>query len=159
VTDLQKRVARAMAREFHGDEKDWREFQQEAKAVLAELGLTQAEPVAKLREALAEFDSEHGDPDAKALALLASVRELLNAAPQPQAHPLDVELAKLRIAVQAWENGVYARLAAPPRPQAEPVGAITRGHCENHKQPGGCPLHNLHCGWPKCDEREEKASG
>lgn len=35
--DLRERVARVMAREFHGDEKDWREFQQEAKAVLAEL--------------------------------------------------------------------------------------------------------------------------
>ena len=29
----------------------------------------------------------------------------------------------------------------------------TTGHCERHKQPGGCDLHNLHCGWPACDRR------
>lgn len=26
------------------------------------------------------------------------------------------------------------------------------GNCENAKKPGGCPLPNIHCGWPKCDE-------
>lgn len=30
----------------------------------------------------------------------------------------------------------------------------TTGHCENNKQPGGCQQHNLHCGWPKCDQKE-----
>lgn len=32
--------------------------------------------------------------------------------------------------------------------------AFTTGHCEHHKQPGGCQQHNLHCGWPKCDQKE-----
>ncbi len=26
------------------------------------------------------------------------------------------------------------------------------GNCENAKKSGGCPLPNIHCGWPKCDE-------
>ncbi|UZW62716.1 hypothetical protein [Lysobacter enzymogenes] len=26
------------------------------------------------------------------------------------------------------------------------------GACKQMRQPGGCPLHNLHCGYPKCDE-------
>lgn len=30
----------------------------------------------------------------------------------------------------------------------------TAGHCEHNKQPGGCQQHNLHCGWPKCDQKE-----
>lgn len=29
----------------------------------------------------------------------------------------------------------------------------TYGHCENGKRPGGCQLHNLHCGYPSCDRR------
>lgn len=29
----------------------------------------------------------------------------------------------------------------------------TTGHCENHKQKGGCQLHNLQCGWPNCDRK------
>ena len=30
---------------------------------------------------------------------------------------------------------------------------FTTGHCENKRKPGGCQLHNLHCGYPKCDQR------
>lgn len=38
--------------------------------------------------------------------------------------------------------------------KAEQHGAgYTTGHCENKRQPGGCHLHNLQCGWPKCDRR------
>lgn len=33
------------------------------------------------------------------------------------------------------------------------IPAFTTGHCDMHKQAGGCPLHNLQCGWPKCDQR------
>lgn len=25
------------------------------------------------------------------------------------------------------------------------------GLCENRKKPGGCPMHNLQCGYPACD--------
>jgi hypothetical protein len=38
------------------------------------------------------------------------------------------------------------------QPEQEPV-AYTTGHCENHKQKGGCQLHNLQCGWPDCDRK------
>jgi hypothetical protein len=31
--------------------------------------------------------------------------------------------------------------------------AYTPGHCENHKKPGGCPLSNLDCRYPKCDRQ------
>lgn len=55
-------------------------------------------------------------------------------------------------------NSIFARadeleaaLKASPV-QAEAVG-YTTGHCENHKRPGGCQLHNLQCGYPNCDRR------
>ena len=34
----------------------------------------------------------------------------------------------------------------------EPV-AYTTGHCKQKAQPGGCQLHNLHCGYPDCDRK------
>ena len=43
-------------------------------------------------------------------------------------------------------------LRAALEQQDEPV-AYTTGHCENHKQKGGCQLHNLQCGWPDCDRK------
>ena len=42
--------------------------------------------------------------------------------------------------------------AASKQPEQEPM-AHTTGHCENHKQKGGCQLHNLQCGWPDCDRK------
>lgn len=30
----------------------------------------------------------------------------------------------------------------------------TSGWCEEKKKPGGCQLHNLHCGYPNCDIRK-----
>lgn len=29
----------------------------------------------------------------------------------------------------------------------------TTGHCAEKNKPGGCQLHNLHCGYPACDRR------
>ena len=29
----------------------------------------------------------------------------------------------------------------------------TTGHCSAARQPGGCPHHNLQCGWPNCDRK------
>ena len=40
--------------------------------------------------------------------------------------------------------------------QATP--AFTEGHCEHKKAPGGCQLHNLHCGYPDCDRRPAGAT-
>ena len=44
------------------------------------------------------------------------------------------------------------------------VPEYTTGHCENHKHPKGCQLHNIQCGWPECDRRliaasQEKKNG
>ena len=54
-------------------------------------------------------------------------------------------------------SGAYLELKNALRdrleqPEQEPV-AYTTGHCENHKQKGGCQLHNLQCGWPDCDRK------
>ena len=49
--------------------------------------------------------------------------------------------------IKAQRDELRERLA---QPEQEPV-AYTTGHCENHKQKGGCQLHNLQCGWPDCD--------
>ena len=46
----------------------------------------------------------------------------------------------------------YPSSKALAQPEQEPV-AYTTGHCENHKQKGGCQLHNLQCGWPDCDRK------
>jgi hypothetical protein len=41
-----------------------------------------------------------------------------------------------------------ALAAAPTQPAPEPE--VIR--CRERLKPGGCQLHNLHCGWPKCNE-------
>jgi len=47
--------------------------------------------------------------------------------------------------VAAWNT------RAAPQPSA--ISAQPRmGRCREHAKPGGCQLHNLHCGYPKCDE-------
>lgn len=38
--------------------------------------------------------------------------------------------------------------------QAEPVAI----HCPEKRKPGGCQLHNLHCGWPECNKPESSTS-
>jgi len=47
-----------------------------------------------------------------------------------------------------WQQGaIYAFGPNPPAPkQAEP-----QIHCPEKLKKGGCQLHNLHCGWPKCN--------
>ena len=58
-------------------------------------------------------------------------------------------LAKDRQEVLRARAAIREALA---QPEQEPV-AHTTGHCENHKQKGGCQLHNLQCGWPDCDRK------
>lgn len=44
--------------------------------------------------------------------------------------------------------------ATPSTVKEEPTApAYTTGHCEAKKQKGGCPHHNVHCGYPDCDRR------
>lgn len=91
----------------------------------------------------------------------------------PPTPALDLVVEALREAIQAAKNDELAdeeqtgyspesaarallqKLAALAPPDAiraaEP--AFTTGHCENHRRPGGCQLHNLQCGWPDCDRK------
>lgn len=45
-----------------------------------------------------------------------------------------------------WHDGTHMIRIPDPRPKK------TGGNCPERKKPGGCQLHNLHCGYPKCDE-------
>lgn len=45
----------------------------------------------------------------------------------------------------------YLGLHAPVEPEEKP---LTTGHCIHKNQIGGCQLHNLHCGYPRCDTRK-----
>jgi hypothetical protein len=47
----------------------------------------------------------------------------------------------------------FALAAQPSEPKT-----YTEGHCANKKQPGGCQLHNLQCGYPDCDRRPVKVA-
>lgn len=38
--------------------------------------------------------------------------------------------------------------AAPPPNKPEPI------RCPEKLKPGGCQLHNLHCGWPACNKEK-----
>lgn len=42
----------------------------------------------------------------------------------------------------------------PPPLGSASAPTYTTGHCEHRKQPGGCQLHNLQCGYPACDRKE-----
>ena len=88
--------------------------------------------------------------------------------------PQQIEAMKLALEALKWCHGgepcgtaeaitaIEEALAQPEDPckganysqarEQEPV-AYTTGHCENHKQKGGCQLHNLQCGWPDCDRK------
>ena len=74
----------------------------------------------------------------------------------PKPRPTDDDYAE-----QGWKehNAAITALRAALAQQAEPVepAAYTTGHCENHKQKGGCQLHNLQCGWPDCDRKPTTA--
>ena len=54
------------------------------------------------------------------------------------------ELTALRAKVKALEDA------------ARPPEQWTYGHCRENAKPGGCQLHNLHCGYPDCDRRAAK---
>ncbi len=51
-----------------------------------------------------------------------------------------------------WRDFINALRERLAQLEQEPV-AYTTGHCEHHKQKGGCQLHNLQCGWPDCDRK------
>lgn len=37
----------------------------------------------------------------------------------------------------------------------KPIEPKAKDYCRNHTAPGGCQLHNVQCGWPKCNEPPE----
>ncbi|WP_454691185.1 hypothetical protein [Achromobacter aloeverae] len=45
--------------------------------------------------------------------------------------------------------------SAPAAESAEPV----RDYCPEKRKPGGCQLHNLQCGYPKCNQPPKTAGG
>lgn len=53
---------------------------------------------------------------------------------------------------RAWQAALASR-----DDRASEARGYTTGHCENHKKPGGCPMHNLQCGYPDCDRRPATA--
>ena len=65
--------------------------------------------------------------------------------------------------VSAWKAGELglgikefsALEAALAAQQAEPSQTI---YCAEKRKPGGGQLHNLHCGWPKCNESPQQAA-
>ena len=90
--------------------------------------------------------------------------------------PLEKKLLKaLKTALQEWrtqtrlamtiggeiavneKNGPAFTLAE--RAIAEAESRFTEGRCEHKKAPGGCQLHNLHCGYPDCDRKPVAAEG
>lgn len=71
-----------------------------------------------------------------------------------------VKLSTVVSAVRARKEaeGTFAFTAKVRDRVAEPqltagVPKFTTGHCTNKMQAGGCPLHNLQCGYPECDKR------
>lgn len=150
MTDLRERVAGAIARANNAPESQWSRWANEAGFVLAELGLTQAEPVAW---------QYRRSPDSQwlpvcagsALALVGDgdeYRPLYPAPqPQPQAEPVGewvmVPRERVQHACDLLAERVYgnkarspghnarlvleAMLAAAPQPQGEPLFLLHTG--------------------------------
>jgi hypothetical protein len=111
--DLRERVARAIYEsrmipgDFHWDDLDAKArayWLQDADAVLAELGLTQAEPVAREAAVLVSY-MDHAAFDSSALpagmaASLRRLRAMLAAAPQPQPQASAEDVALVDIAMR-----------------------------------------------------------
>ena len=56
---------------------------------------------------------------------------------------------------EAASRALPATQGAPAQSAAQPVQTSRAGEptrCPEKLKPGGCQLHNLHCGWPKCNE-------
>ncbi len=48
--------------------------------------------------------------------------------------------------IASWNTRTQAPAAEPHKP--EPI------RCPERLKPGGCQLHNLHCGWPACNKEK-----
>jgi len=136
------------------------EAQAEAKPAPADLTYAMARAaMVYLAERLVVVPSAYVDGALRA-ALAAAP-----AAPAPDRVyiPTNAEQAAGMVSVaMAWlKEHAPDRLAAP----AAPAPDYTEGHCTEKAKPGGCQLHNLHCGYPACDrkpaapDKKEKPNG
>jgi hypothetical protein len=50
-----------------------------------------------------------------------------------------------------WER--FPEIMQRGTEQKQPVAQT---HCSEKRKPGGCQLHNLHCGWPKCNKPQQQ---
>jgi hypothetical protein len=151
---LRERVARANCRACYGNEGSWQMFLNMADAVLAELGLTQAEPVSKAesltpkeawwagaRAALGLPGDTQREKVASAFVIAGILAKRDEQAPQPQARP-QAEPVAWRWPGGQWQDGEpserdLAGLAAfqtspefayaAPQPQAACSGCNGRG--------------------------------
>ena len=63
-----------------------------------------------------------------------------------QANDMWVKLRQIEAFLAVLARGDYDT-ERPQEPQ------YTTGHCRENNKPGGCQLHNLHCGYPECDRK------
>lgn len=50
-------------------------------------------------------------------------------------------------------DSLLSQIVIPTVKSAPVPQAFTEGHCVEKRKPGGCQLHNLHCGYPACDRK------
>lgn len=55
-------------------------------------------------------------------------------------------------------DSLLRQIVIPTVKPAPVAQAFTEGHCTEKRKPGGCQLHNLHCGYPACDRKPVTSS-
>lgn len=78
--------------------------------------------------------------------IMAKIRAKQKA--KPTGYALPVALANG--ALERREDKTPPQLSEPKTPQGRVTG------CPERRKPGGCQLHNLHCGYPACDRIKEE---
>jgi hypothetical protein len=159
--DRRERVARAIARDENGDETGWQAWLNEADAVLADLGLTQAEPAqlqlrdrppgatrpwSKWHAYDSRAERNHAAEDRKKHGWQVETRDLYTA-PQPQAQAATCPACE---GTPQDENnpchvcGAVATQQPQPRPQAsaEDVALVGLAIKEHAARYPGCETEN-----------------
>ena len=55
--------------------------------------------------------------------------------------------------IQEAKNAIKGMRRPGDSSKPKIVIPIKTGFCKEKAKPGGCPLHNLFCGYPKCDQK------
>ena len=105
--------------------------------------LTDAEHLALRAESFMRYLDEHSDPDDCVINPDEGYGD--------HVHSIRLAIHEFRKRHERYNESITTANAGK---DAKPT--YTTGHCEHNKQPGGCQQHNLHCGWPKCDQKEIK---